>query len=83
MTSQIKKIILAFAILMAALSIGILYKTTSELRTSYMSLAEVVIQQNKLIEEHEIILTAISDDYPPKKALGDRDWCLGRTCLPE
>ena len=30
-----------------------------------------------------IILRAIADDYPPKKKLGEREWCLNRSCLTE
>jgi hypothetical protein len=28
-----------------------------------------------------IILRGMSDDYPPKMKLGERDWCLERSCL--
>ena len=37
------------------------------------------ILQNELT--NQIVLKAVTDDYPPKKKLGDREWCLNRSCL--
>lgn len=33
--------------------------------------------------ENQVILQAMSEDYPPKKDLGDRVWCFNRSCLPK
>lgn len=30
---------------------------------------------------NQVILKAVTDDYPPKKKLADREWCIARTCL--
>lgn len=35
----------------------------------------------KNVYENTSILKAISEDYLPKKSLGDREWCLNFSCL--
>lgn len=35
----------------------------------------------KNVYENTSILKAVSEDYLPKKSLGDREWCLNFSCL--
>lgn len=45
--------------------------------TTSKQLTEVI--KNQL--EDTVIINGISEDYPPKKKLADREWCPNRSCL--
>lgn len=46
------------------------------------TLQNTVLALSKNELANTVILTALSEDYPPKQSLGDREWCKDFSCLP-
>ena len=75
-------IILAVLVILAVCVFN-LYSRTSELSDRTIQLAEQDLISGNHNLEQQVILNAIGEDYPPKKKLGEREWCKDRTCLNE
>lgn len=54
----------------------------NRLQKSNQKMATQIREMQIVIKEVQADVRAQQEDYAPKKELGEREWCKGRTCIP-
>lgn len=75
--------IVCVAFTVCFLCIGALSREINVLTDSQKGVVGVTQSLVNLQSYEVAVLQAVGDDYPPKMSLGERSWCLNRSCLPK
>lgn len=74
-------IILALGFMVGAWGMHGLFSTNRILMESLLTTQKATIGLSQSQYEQGVILNAMAEDYPPKKLLGEREWCADYSCV--